>query len=213
MEYIVGLTLALFFCAGAAALGMDRERVFYPAVVMTVASYYLAFAVADGRGQVMLIEIAIAAVFIGAAVLGFRRNPWIAVAALGGHGVMDAFHHHLVHNAGVPPSSTTRRLMWARMAPMPRSRSGEMSSPSPMAVKKVAGVSSTCSGVAPVSPSARIPAYPRVVGASSGASKNTRTCRWSSSSTAKKNGDWHSCTRSRVLWSAYRSGSRGSVRE
>lgn len=104
MEYLVGLTLALFFCAAAAVLGMDRERVFYPAVVMTVASYYLAFAVVDGRGEVMLFEVLIAAVFVVAAVLGFKRSPWIAVVALGGHGVMDAFHHHLVHNRGVPPS-------------------------------------------------------------------------------------------------------------
>jgi hypothetical protein len=102
MEYIVGITLALFFCAAAAALGMDRERVFYPAVVMAVASYYLAFAVADGRGEVMLAEVAIAAVFIALAVAGFKLNPWIAVVALGGHGVMDAFHHLLVHNTGVP---------------------------------------------------------------------------------------------------------------
>ena len=102
MEYIVGITLALFFCAAAAGLGMDRERVFYPAVVMAVASYYLAFAVGDGRGAVMGSEVAIAAVFIAGAVLGFKRSPWIAVLALGGHGVMDAFHHHLVHNAGVP---------------------------------------------------------------------------------------------------------------
>jgi hypothetical protein len=104
MEYIVGLTLALLFCTAAGALGMDRERVFYPAVVMAVASYYLAFAVVDGRGEVMLLEVAIAAVFIVAAVLGFKRNPWIAVAALGGHGVMDTFHHLLVHNNGVPSS-------------------------------------------------------------------------------------------------------------
>ena len=102
MEYIVGITLALFFCAAAAGLGLDRERAFYPAVVMAVASYYLAFAVVDGRGGVMLSEVAIAAVFIVSAVAGFKLNPWIAVVALGGHGVMDAFHHLLVHNAGVP---------------------------------------------------------------------------------------------------------------
>lgn len=102
MAYIVGFTLALVFCSAAAALGMDRERVFYPAVVMAVASYYLAFAVADGRGEVMAQEVAIAALFIAGAVLGFKRNPWFAVAALGGHGVMDLFHHLLVHNRGVP---------------------------------------------------------------------------------------------------------------
>ena len=62
----------------------------------------LAFAVADGRSEVWLSELVIAAVFITAAVLGFKRNPWIAVLALGGHGVMDVFHHLLVHNEGVP---------------------------------------------------------------------------------------------------------------
>ena len=59
-------------------------------------------AVADGRAGTMRSEVAIAAVFIVAAVAGFRHSPWIAVVALGGHGVMDAFHHHLVHNRGVP---------------------------------------------------------------------------------------------------------------
>ena len=104
MEYIVGITLALLFCGAAAWLGMDRERVFYPAVVMAVASYYLAFAVVDGRIEVMLSELAIAAVFIAAAVAGFKLNQWIAVVALAAHGVMDGFHHLLVHNAGVPRS-------------------------------------------------------------------------------------------------------------
>jgi hypothetical protein len=102
MEYIVGFTLALFFCAAAAELGMDRERAFYPAVAIAVASYYLAFAVVDGRSEVMLSEVVIAACFIVAAVAGFRRSPWFAVVALGAHGVMDVFHHLLVHNAGVP---------------------------------------------------------------------------------------------------------------
>ena len=102
MEYIVGITLALFVCGAAMVLGMDRERVFYPAVAIAVTSYYLAFAVADGRSEVWLNELVIAAVFVTAAVLGFKRNPWIAVLALGGHGVMDVFHHLLVHNEGVP---------------------------------------------------------------------------------------------------------------
>lgn len=103
MEYIVGMPLALLFCGAAAWLGMDRERVFCPAVVMAVASYYLAFAVVDGRTGVMLSEVAIAAAFIVAAMAGFKRSPWFAVVALGGHGLMDAFHHYLVHNTGVPP--------------------------------------------------------------------------------------------------------------
>ncbi len=105
MEYIVGITLAVLFCAAVGALGLGRERAFYPAVVMAVASYYVAFAVADGRSIVMWAEVVIAAVFIVSAVAGFKLNPWIAVAALGGHGVMDGFHHYLVRNAGVPQAS------------------------------------------------------------------------------------------------------------
>ena len=102
MEYIVGFALALFFCAAAAGLAMDRERAFYPAVAIAVASYYLAFAVVDGRSEVMQSEVVVAVVFIVAAVAGFKRSPWFAVVALGGHGVMAVFHHHLVHNTGVP---------------------------------------------------------------------------------------------------------------
>ena len=71
-------------------------------MLIAVASYYLAFAVVDGRQEVMLSELAIAAVFIVGAVAGFKRSPWIVVAGLAGHGVMDAFHHHMVHNSGVP---------------------------------------------------------------------------------------------------------------
>jgi hypothetical protein len=102
VEYIVGITLALLFCGAAAGLGMDRERVFYPAVLIAVASYYLAFAVIDGRNEVMLSELAIAAIFVAGAVAGFKYNRWITVVALAGHGVMDGFHHHVVHNIGVP---------------------------------------------------------------------------------------------------------------
>lgn len=102
MEYLVGLILALFFCAAAAGLGLDRERAFYPAVAIAVASYYLAFAVIDGRSDVLRSEAVIATAFIVAAVAGFKRSPWFAIVALGGHGVMDAFHHHLVQNTGVP---------------------------------------------------------------------------------------------------------------
>ena len=104
MDTIVGIILALLLCGAAAGLGMDRERVFYPAVLIATASYYVAFAVLDGRNEVMLSELAIAAVFIAGAVAGFKRNQWITVIALGGHGVMDVFHHDLVHNTGVPRS-------------------------------------------------------------------------------------------------------------
>lgn len=102
MPYIVGITLALLLCAAAAAIGIDRDRAFYPSVLIAVASYYVAFAVGDGRGEIMLVEASIAAAFVVAAAVSFRNSPWIAVVGLGAHGLMDAFHHLLVDNAGVP---------------------------------------------------------------------------------------------------------------
>lgn len=104
MEYIVGVTLALAVCGAATLLRMDRDRAFYPAMVMAVASYYVAFAVADGGLRTMASEAAIAAVFTVLAVIGFKRSPWLVAAALAGHGLMDLFHHLLVHNSGVPPA-------------------------------------------------------------------------------------------------------------
>ncbi len=102
MELIVGTALALFVGGGTAWLGMDRDRAFYPTVLIVVATYYVLFAVIDGGHDVLFSEIAIAAVFAAFAVAGFKRNLWLVVAALAGHGVMDFFHHDLVHNTGVP---------------------------------------------------------------------------------------------------------------
>lgn len=102
MEFIVGIALALLAYAATHWQGLDRERVFYPTVMIAIATYYVVFAVIDGRGPVLLSEIAIAAAFSAVAVLGFKRNMWLVVAALAGHGVMDAFHHLLVPNMGVP---------------------------------------------------------------------------------------------------------------
>jgi hypothetical protein len=102
MEFFVGIALALLVCSAAAWLGMDRDRVFYPSVLIVTATYYILFAVIDGGQDVLLSELAIAAAFIGFAVVGFKRNLWLVVGALAGHGVMDCFHDVLVHNTGVP---------------------------------------------------------------------------------------------------------------
>ena len=102
MEFIVGMALALLVCGAASWLGMDRDRVFYPLILIVIASYYVLFAVIDGSDKALLSEIAISAVFTGITVVGFKRNLWLVAGALAGHGVLDFFHHALVHNTGVP---------------------------------------------------------------------------------------------------------------
>jgi hypothetical protein len=43
--YLIGLILALAVAGSATAIGLDRERAFYPTVLMVIASYYVLFAV------------------------------------------------------------------------------------------------------------------------------------------------------------------------
>ena len=102
MEYLIGVILALAVAGFAAVIGFDRERSFYPTVLMVVASYYVLFAVMGADGRTLWFEMVAASAFLLAAVLGFKRNLWLVVAAIVGHGVFDFFHHLLIENPGVP---------------------------------------------------------------------------------------------------------------
>jgi hypothetical protein len=83
-------------------VGFDRDRAFYPTVVIVVASYYVLFAAMSGSVQAVVIESVVMTLFVAAAVAGFKSSAWIVVAALAGHGVFDAVHGDLIENAGVP---------------------------------------------------------------------------------------------------------------
>jgi len=102
LPYVVGVVLSIGVALFARAVGFDRDRAFYPTVLIVVASYYVLFAVMSGSVETVLLESIIMALFTVAAVTGFKASPWIVVAALAGHGVQDAVHGHIVANAGVP---------------------------------------------------------------------------------------------------------------
>lgn len=102
MEFLVGLTLALGVSLGGTVAGLDRDRAFYTAVALAIGTYYLLFAVMGGSSQALILEIAAYAVLATIAILGFRGSLWLIVVALGGHGVFDVFHRHLIVNDGVP---------------------------------------------------------------------------------------------------------------
>jgi hypothetical protein len=86
----------------ATVVGFDRERAFYPTVMIVIASYYVLFAVMGASKHTLTIEIVVAGGFLLVAVLGFRRNVWLVVAALIGHGVFDFVHRFFIDNPGVP---------------------------------------------------------------------------------------------------------------
>jgi len=102
MAYVIGIVLALSVSAYATALGLDRDRAFYPTVLIVIASYYVLFAVMGGSRHALAVESLVLGVFVVAASLGFRGSLWLVVAALAAHGVLDVFHGRLVTNPGVP---------------------------------------------------------------------------------------------------------------
>jgi uncharacterized membrane protein HdeD (DUF308 family) len=104
MEYLVGVILGLVVGVFAATSGFDRDRAFYPTVLIVIASYYSLFAVMGAsRYSTLAIEIAVGLVFSVFAVLGFKKSMWLAAAGIAGHGFFDFFvHHALVTNPGMP---------------------------------------------------------------------------------------------------------------
>ena len=102
MAYGIGLALALLVSLFARTVGLDRDRAFYPTVLIVIASYYVLFAAMISSIETVLLESIVMTLFVIAAVVGFKRSPWIIVGALAAHGVQDAVHGHIVANAGVP---------------------------------------------------------------------------------------------------------------
>lgn len=103
MGYEIGVLLSLAVAGFGRLAGFDRDRAFYATVLIVIASYYVLFAAMAGGGQVLVAELIGMSVFGAAAVLGFKRSPWIVAAGLAGHGVFDSFHGRVIANPGVPP--------------------------------------------------------------------------------------------------------------
>src|SRR6201988_768486 len=102
MEYLIGVILTLAVAAFAFVVGFDRERAFYPTVLIVIASYYALFAVMGASKRTLVIESILAGIFVLFAVLGFKGNYWLVVAALGGHGVFYFVRHYCIDNHRVP---------------------------------------------------------------------------------------------------------------
>lgn len=102
MLYLIGIILALAAFLFARFVGLDRDRAFYPTVMIVIALLYALFAAIGGSGTALAIESIGIVTFILLAVIGFKSSLWLVVVALFGHGVYDFFHGHLFVNPGVP---------------------------------------------------------------------------------------------------------------
>lgn len=102
LPYGIGLFLALAVSLSARSVRFDRDRAFYPVVLIVIASYYVLFAAMAGSVRALVVETLIMSGFMLVAVAGFRRSLWLVVAALLAHGVLDLVHSRFVTNPGVP---------------------------------------------------------------------------------------------------------------
>lgn len=102
MEYLIGTLLAVAVAGSASLIGLDRDRAFYPTVLIIVASYNSLFAVMGSSSKVLAIELMVGVAFALLAVLGFKGNMWLVAIAMAGHGLFDLLHHLVIDNRGVP---------------------------------------------------------------------------------------------------------------
>jgi hypothetical protein len=102
MPCVVGIVLSVNVALLARSVGFDRDRAFYPTVLIVIPSYYVLFAAMSGSVQTVLLESIVMTGFAIAAVVGFKASAWIVVDAPAGHGVFDALHGEVLENSGVP---------------------------------------------------------------------------------------------------------------
>lgn len=102
MEYAIGVGLAALVGLFLSCVGLDEDRAAYPVILTVIAIVYELFAVMGGSDTALVMELLPTAIFIFAAVLGFRTSLWWVVAGLIGHGVYDIFHPAMFMNPGVP---------------------------------------------------------------------------------------------------------------
>jgi hypothetical protein len=102
MPYLMGIVLSVGVALFARCVGFDRDRAFYPIVMIVIASYYVLFAAMTDSVHTVLLESIVMTLFAIAAVVGFKSSAWIVVAALTGHRVFDAPHGRVLENSGVP---------------------------------------------------------------------------------------------------------------
>jgi hypothetical protein len=102
MSYVIGVVLSVVVALFARYVGFDRDRAFYPTVMIVIALYYVLFAAMSGSVETVLLESIVMIGFAIAAVVGFKSTAWIVVGALAGHGVFDGLHDKVIDNSGVP---------------------------------------------------------------------------------------------------------------
>jgi len=98
----IGVLSAITVGIFATRLGLDRDRAFYPTVMMVIALLSILFALMGATTSTLFQESLFSAAFFTLAAVGFKKSLWLVAAALTAHGIFDLTHRAFVDNAGVP---------------------------------------------------------------------------------------------------------------
>lgn len=102
MDILVGVILGLMAVGSSRLVGFDRERSFFPVLLIVIATYYLVFAMMGKQPGALEKETVAAAVFAGIAMVAYKRSLWLVPLGLAAHAIFDVFHGQLIVNPGVP---------------------------------------------------------------------------------------------------------------
>ncbi len=102
MEFVIGLLLAIIVALVAFVFQYDRDRSFYPTILIIVASYYVLFGLISGSIETTIIESLVALVFVGIAIYGSRTSRRLVAVGLILHAGLNLIHGDIFTNTGVP---------------------------------------------------------------------------------------------------------------
>jgi len=101
-ELIIGIVLGIFILLLAKVSGFDKDRSFYPLILIVIAFYYVLFAFQANNLNEILFESGIAFLFTFTAIIGHHRSLKIVGIALILHGIYDLFQGNITLSTDPP---------------------------------------------------------------------------------------------------------------
>ncbi|MGB5820320.1 MAG: hypothetical protein WBG90_12610 [Saonia sp.] len=102
MDLIFGTLLGALTILATKFMGFDRDRSFYPLLLIVIALYYVLFAFQSNAKDEILFEVFIAIVFCALAVWGHHKGLKIVAFGLVLHGIYDLFQGDILFSTTPP---------------------------------------------------------------------------------------------------------------
>lgn len=95
---LLGAGLSVLFLIVGQAVGLTRDRGAWTVTLIAIALFYVVFAVDGTHAMGFVLNVVIAVVFIGMALLGHVTTLWWTVAGLALHLLFDGVYHSFETN-------------------------------------------------------------------------------------------------------------------